>query len=177
MKCSNCVGVLSAARELFNEKNNEKFYLTEIEFNGVRFPLVASEFLLDGVEGKVELKMYIRSESRNERLFTFLYAMNIDAVDPSTPDLNKVAIGGQVKSSGGLRTTENVGLQVLPFTVTYASYDGNKSVAHCLGRAKTARQLKGLEEGDVIELEGSLQLKRTTIQVLVKEVLSLTKRN
>lgn len=180
MRCSTCVGTLSAKRELYREVLGEKgeveerYYISEINMDGKVFPVVASEYIIGDIEGKVKISCYLRTES-NEftkgKLFSFIQIITCKEVDSSLPDVNIASIAGIVMRRKDILPTLKSGKENLPFVIRYTSYDRNRNIAHCIARGANARKLNVISEGDVLSLDGHFKIHKGTIEIGVEKVL------
>lgn len=172
MKCSTGIGTLSQEKkQLYKTVESENFYLTTVKMNGIDIPAVGSEYILQELEGRVELQYYLRSETTTDnKLFTFMQIMTINPVDDDTPETNIIQVGGCIAKTKGLLIKNKIGLEVLPFIIKYKSYDGNFNVAHCVAKGAKARELSKIRKGDIVEITGIFKKEHNALEVLVEEV-------
>ncbi len=171
MKCSTGIGTLSQEKQLYKTVESENFYSTTVKMNGVDIPAVGSEYILQELEGRVQLQYYLRSETTpDNKLFTFMQIMTIDAVDNDTPETNIIQVGGYIAKTKGLLIKNKIGLEVLPFIIKYKSYDGNFNIAHCVAKGAKARELSKIRIGDIVEVTGIFKKEHNTLEVLVEQV-------
>lgn len=171
MKCSTGIGTLSQERQLYKEVKDEKFYITTVKMEGIDIPAVGSEYILDGLEGRVRLQYYLRSETTpDNKLFTFMQIMTAQPVEETLEETNMIQIGGCIAKTKGLLIKNKIGLEVLPFIIKYKSYDGNFNVAHCVAKGAKARELSKIQKGDIVEVTGKFKKEHNALEVLVEEI-------
>lgn len=171
MKCSTSIVTLSPNREVFRKIKDETFYLSKVMMQGIEIPAVGSEHILGNLQGRVEVKYYLRSETTTDnKLFTFMYIITADQVKDDLAETNCIKVGGYVVKTKGLLIKSDSCLEVLPFIVKYKSYDGNYNVAHCVAKGAKARELAKIKKGDIVEVTGKFKKEHNTLEILVEEV-------
>lgn len=142
MKINKFIGTLCGTREVFCNKEGEQFYTQKIKAKGHEVDIVFSEYLTDFAEGKVTVTGYIRSETYEGKLFTFIYAMDIRKAVEEDKDSMVVELEGEVFVVKDITATGK-GVEILPIIVKYTSADGNVSVVHTTAAGQLARKLRG----------------------------------
>ncbi|WP_273321526.1 hypothetical protein [Vallitalea guaymasensis] len=171
MKCSTSIVTLSSNREIFRKINGENFLVSKVIVEGIEIPAVGSEYILGNLQGRVEVKYYLRSETTaDNKLFTFMYIITAKQVINNIPERNYIQVGGYVVKTKGLLIKNNTCMEILPFIVKYKSYDGNYNVAHCVAKGAKARELAKMKKGDIVEVTGKFKKEHNTLEVLVEEV-------
>lgn len=139
------IGTLCGEPREFQKVSDETFYVQDIKMCNSIVPVVFSEYLLNTAKGKVEVSGYIRSENVDDKLFTFLKAMDITPASEEQQDSSYVDIKGTIVSIKQL-VPLNTGKEVVPFIVSYPNNDGNYTVVHLVAYGKTARQIRALKD-------------------------------
>lgn len=169
MRCSTIIGSLEVNKEsVYKTVKGERFFDAVVVLDGSRFPAVISEFLAKQ-NGKHEIMCYLRSESRDKKMFTFLQIEAINKVDEEEKDANVAHVYGDVSKVFPMKTTLRGTTSVKMIGVRYFSSDKNVNVAHCIGFKDIARRLNTIDVGDNVLLVGSFSMK-SSIEVVVKEI-------
>ncbi|MDR1523141.1 MAG: hypothetical protein LBS29_04255 [Endomicrobium sp.] len=173
MKLSKIVGRIVNQPEVYGE-SDMVYLVNEIEINEKRIPVVYPEPLSSIVDtaDRVELFGYIKTD-RDERLFTYFYALNALAVDESVEDVDEVIIEGFVRRADGIVITRQ-GIPVYPFIVVCNQGDGKKSVIHCAGFGSIAYELNSLNlvsRESKIRCSCTIDLLGTALQLNVQKII------
>lgn len=138
------------------------------------FDMVVSQYLLKEAKGKVLLSGYLRSDMLKDtpkgHLYTYLMCTDMS---PVTEDLKEsvVCIVGKIAKCGRLITQAN-GNQLMTLVIRSRSDDGHTSILHAIVRDKLARYISSLDDltGQPIQLEGSLQAKHASVEVVANKL-------
>lgn len=155
--------------------NDEQFYTLKLFFEGFAIPLVVSEYLLDGVKGKVAVtgylnSTYIRKEGRKRQLFTYFQVIDITGVSDSIEDYDIVNVDVEVTHVGEYTTKNRYGRAFLPIIGKSHIGDDRWAVIHLLAIERFARQLKKVQVGDHLVCKGHFHHRGEPIQLVISQL-------
>ena len=166
-------------KELFTEKDGEKFYKIYVHLSSGDIIALVSEFLLKEIDGHAKLKGYLAStviKEPREHLFTYFNVTEMEPVDENCELTNIVDISGRITKICKLVTLNN-GKQILPIVISRMSEDGHTSIIHAVLSNAAARRLnKERDKQYSINASGAIVTCRSTIEVRVTTLTLMERR-
>lgn len=183
MTVSNLVGTLVTPDEPIIQymKRDEHFYLVYLAFGATKIPMVVSEHLLEGIQGKVAVQgyltsTYVHNADGKRHLFTFFQATDLVPVSDTTEDYNIVNVDIVVTQRSNYKVSTSTGRAHLSLVGKSIIYGNHSSVIHTLGFERYARQLKNCQAGDRVVGKGRFHRAGEPIEIVFTEIESIIRK-
>lgn len=173
---STFVGILQDDWMEWRKNGSEMFYFVHIDIEGYVVPAVMSQFFFEKYRGcNIEVKAFPR-ETRIKfkgvrQVFSYLYCVHVEEVDPETPPCRDVEIKGVVSSRKSKVTLGLENDSKIHFEMEYTvDFDRPvKVLVPCRAFGAVARALIGIEKGDRLSVVGKISGSGQTLRLVIKK--------
>lgn len=178
MKTGSVTGKIKGDIIHFSGEGDNELVITNLVVGSEKFPLVASKYLLtnDVKNTNVCVIACLKSTTINDKLFTYLYAVNLVA-NENKEKQNIMFAEGKINNIESIRVVKKGSTAVLMFKVSYKNEDNTYDIVHCRATNIMAYKLKDLQKYDKVLLKGFVRKLTNRICIQVEEIILIDKNN
>lgn len=171
MQISTIIATLGEDRKIYKVVDDEPFILTSLNFKRFSIPMLCSDYILNNLQGKVEVLGYIACEyvykDGRKSLFTYFQAVDIKQVPEDTAEVNSINISAKLTKIGEYRVYEKTTKVSLLLIGRQPCADSKTSLVHMKAIGSAARKLKSATAGQHITGSGYINHRGVPIEVIL----------
>lgn len=177
MKSGTITGRIKGKPVKFKGEGDSELLQVNFIVGSDKIPVVGSKYLFQDLDTTtVKIVGYIKSETVNGKLYTYVYALNIQPYTGDTQE-NIMYVSGRIKDIGTIQVVKKGTRAVLSFKVLDKDTDGTYSIVHCKAYNTMGYKLKFLTNGDRVLLQGKIRTVKNVLYMDIENDVFTMKNN